>query len=144
MPAWPVWQRDRYAQARHAAELLQRARSALHGAGGPLHWAIKQLWGLAERSSTAAALTALHLTSLWLQHPQVALLYQGAWLRLLLYSCAEAACVGHQPGLQVPVLGTYTASSVHQRELWSSAMCQWVGRRLHMILACYLCVSPRI
>ena len=89
------------AHAKHAAELCERARCALHGQGGPLHWAIEQLWGLAERSPTAAALTALHLTSLWLRHPREALSYQDTWQRLLLYSCAEAAPVGHQPGLQV-------------------------------------------
>lgn len=90
-----------HALAVHAAEPCEDARCALHSQGGPLHWAIEQLWGLAERSSTAAALTALHLTLLWLKHPRVALWYQDTWLRLLLYSCAEAACVGHQPGLQV-------------------------------------------
>ncbi|KAK9827989.1 hypothetical protein WJX81_005702 [Elliptochloris bilobata] len=87
-----------------APELFQctdaAVRAALHGEGGPLHWALEQLWGLAARSATAAALTALHLTALWLRHPQTALCYQGAWLRMLLFSCTENAVVGHQPGLE--------------------------------------------
>ena len=60
-----------------------------------------QLLSLGARSATAAALTALHLSALWLRCPQAAQAYPGTWLHLLLYSCEEAGGGGgFQPGLQ--------------------------------------------
>ena len=81
---------------------MLRTRAALHGECGPLQWAVAQLLSLAARSATAAALTALHLSALWLRYPQAAQAYQSTWLHLLLYSCEEAGGGGgFQPGLQV-------------------------------------------
>jgi len=76
-------------------------RAALHGPGGPLQWAAAQLLDVGARSPTTAALTALHLSALWLRCPQAAPAYVGAWLRLLLLSHADHGSAGHQPGLQV-------------------------------------------
>ncbi|BDA44330.1 Uncharacterized tRNA/rRNA methyltransferase YfiF at C-terminar half [Coccomyxa sp. Obi] len=64
-------------------------RLAVHEEGGPLHLFLGELFAACEKSPQAMAITAVHLCGLWVQHPDIALLYLSFWERLLLYGSPD-------------------------------------------------------
>ena len=74
---------------------LLTCRDALHGSEGPLCWLTQQLLGPGRRSPRILALTALHLSGLFLACPPVALLYQTEIQQLLLCDLKDSPSEVH-------------------------------------------------
>ena len=81
----------------------------MHEEGGPLHLFLDDLFVACEKSPQVMGILALHVCGLWVQHPNIALLYLSFWERLLLYGS--------------PDNGTLKASNLSSEVHLSTSLC---------------------